>query len=174
MRRLLILALSLGFILSLVMSSKALADDHLNYGPEALPFFMSSYEVVTAEVPTAECASALYQVLVEGTGTATQMGAVTVTRSHCFSPFQNPPISGGYWEARAADGDMIWGSYTGTLVPTAFDSDGNPIRGIITSPYTVDGGTGRFANAGGQGVSVGDYDLVANEGDFDTSGTLSR
>lgn len=174
MRRLLILSLSLGFILSLVMSSNALADDRPDYGPEALPFFMSSHEVVTAEYPTTECASALYQVFVEGTGTATQMGAVTVTRTHCFSPFQDPPISNGHWEARAADGDVIWGSYTGSLVPTAFDSEGNPIRGIITSPYTVDGGTGRFANAAGQGVSVGDYDLVANQGDFDTSGTFSR
>jgi hypothetical protein len=59
-------------------------------------------------------------------------------------------------------------------VPTEFAEQGNPIRGLITSPFTIEGGTGRFADATGQGTATGDYDLVADEGDFSSVGTISR
>ena len=78
----------------------------------------------------------------------------------------------GTYTITAANGDTIWGTYSGGLQPTEFGAEG-PIRGIITSPTTIDGGTGRFTNAQGEYLTVGDYDLVADEGDFEMEGWIS-
>lgn len=143
------------------------------YGPENLPFRMTTYEAVVGdEAPTGRCPFA--EVFVEGHGTATHLGAVKVYRTHCFSPFENPPIYDGQWRAVAANGHEIWGSYSGSLVPSAFDENGNPIKGTINSHFTITGGTGRFADASGGGTTTADYDLVADSGNFVSEGTFSR
>lgn len=144
-----------------------------SYGPAELPFRMTTYEAVVGdEIPTGRCGFA--EVFVEGQGTATHLGAVTVYRTHCFNPFQNPPIYDGQWKAIAANGDEIRGSYSGSLVPTEFDEDGNPVKGIINSHFTIEGGTGRFATASGGGTTTAMYDLVADAGNFVSEGTFSR
>jgi hypothetical protein len=139
-------------------------------GPVERPFGMRTHEVVVSEAPGGECP--FVQTVVEGTGTASHLGKLTITRTHCFTPENNPPIHDGSWEAVAANGDRVWGSYFGSLVPTEFDDQGNPILGEITSPYTLDGGTGRFEGASGEGITVADYDLVTNEGDFLSEGWI--
>lgn len=165
MRRLLALVLFFVFVLTAVMIGQVQAGEQND-----LPFTMHTYGWVVAEAPSADCPFA--EVSVEAFGTATHLGSVTVQRTHCFSPFNNPPIYNGYWEATAANGDRVWGSYSGSLVPTVFDDQGNPIRGEITAPYTIDGGTGRFANASGSGLTIGDYDLVADAGGFVSNGRI--
>jgi hypothetical protein len=134
------------------------------------PFKMDTYEVVTDKAPSAACPVEHVQVV--GEGTATHLGNLTLTRSHCFSPEHSPPVYNGHWEATAANGDKIWGSYDGTLIPTEFDDNGMPVRGIVDSPFTVEGGSGRFAGAGGAGTFTGDYDLVNDVGYFHGEGTL--
>jgi hypothetical protein len=166
MRRILVLVLFFVFVFSAVMIGQAQAGEQ----QVDRPFTMHTYEWRVSEVPTANCPFG--EAVIEGYGTATHLGAVTIQRTHCFSPFNNPPIYNGHWEATAANGDRVWGSYTGTLIPTVFDPQGNPIRGQIISPYTVEGGTGRFANASGGGMTTADYDLVTNTGGFVTNGRL--
>jgi len=139
-------------------------------GPDERLFGMRSYEVATSEGPSDECP--FVQTIVEGSGNASHLGKVTVTRTHCFDPDNDPSITDGRWEAVATNGDRVWGSYFGSLVPTDFDDEGNPVRGDITSPYTLEGGTGRFEGATGEGVITGDFDLVAEEGTFLTEGWI--
>ena len=161
-------ALGLGMIILGIGQQQAQAAD-----PEGgqHQFRMSTYEVVTAQSSSATCP--FEHVEVEGAGTATHLGRLTVTRNHCFSPTNDPPIYNGWWEAVAANGDKIWGTYEGSLVPTAFDDNGNPIRGIITSPFTIDGGSGRFDRATGAGTTVAEeYDLITNEAGFEAEGWI--
>lgn len=134
------------------------------------PFKAKSHGVVTSEeiVDGSECP--FLDVFVEGDGIGNHLGRFTIARHHCFTPPDHPDFNGsvihdGRYEITAANGDKIWGTYSGELQPTEFGPDG-PIRGIITSPSTIDGGTGRFANAQGDYMVTGDYDLVADEGDF--------
>lgn len=134
------------------------------------PFKGKSHGVVTAEgfIEGSECP--FMDVFTEGSGIINHMGRVTIERHHCFTPPDHPEFNGsvihdGSYEMTAVNGDKIWGTYSGELQPTEFGEDG-PIRGIITAPSTIDGGTGRFANAQGHYLTTGDYDLIADEGDF--------
>jgi hypothetical protein len=158
-----ILALVLALVV--VLNNSASAEQ-----PVERPFQMKSFDYVTQEGPNVgDCP--VITVEIGGEGNATHMGQVSISRRHCFNPAEDPPISEGYWEVEGANGDKIWGSYSAVLVPTEFD--GNvPIRGEITGPFTIDGGTGQFEGATGEGVTTGDYDLVADSGDFITEGTI--
>ena len=139
-------------------------------------FVASSYEVVTAEgsVEGSECPVA--EVNITGSGEGVLLGKFTVVRTHCFTPPDHPAFAGevmhdGTYEITAESGDKIWGTYVGALEPTDFGEAG-PIRGIITSPSTIDGGSGKFANASGEYMAIGDYDLVADEGEFEFEGWI--
>ena len=141
------------------------------------PFKATSYEIVTSEgvLEGSDCPA--LEVNIEGSGEGTHLGRFTLVRRHCFTPPDHPEFNGsvmhdGIYEITAANGDKLWGTYSGDLQPTEF-GDAGPIRGIITSPHTIDGGTGRFEGAEGEFVAVGDYDLVADEGDFEFDGWIS-
>jgi hypothetical protein len=141
------------------------------------PFKARSFEVVTQEAILDGSECPVYAVNSVGSGTGTHLGDFTVVRRHCFTPPDHPAFAGqvihdGTYEITAANGDKLWGTYSGALQPTEFGEQG-PIRGIITSPSTIDGGTGRFAGAVGEYLAVGDYDLVADQGSFKFSGWIS-
>ena len=140
-------------------------------------FNATSFEWVVNEgkLPGADCPAAA--VNIAGEGTSDLLGEFTIVRRHCFTPPDHPAFEGevmhdGQYEITAANGDKIWGSYAGELQPTEFGAEG-PVRGIITSPTTVDGGTGRYKGASGEHTAVGDYDLVADEGEFTLDGWIS-
>jgi hypothetical protein len=140
------------------------------------PFKAQSYEVVTSEGIIEGSACPAFEVNSVGSGTGTHIGRFTVVRRHCFTPPGHPAFTGevihdGVYEITAANGDKLWGAYSGELQPTEFGDQG-PIRGIITSPSTIDGGTGRFANAQGEYLAVGDYDLVTEQGAFEFEGWI--
>lgn len=141
------------------------------------PFKAQSFEYVVSEgiLEGSDCPA--FEVISQGSGTGAHLGAFSVVRRHCFTPPDHPAFAGavihdGSYEITAANGDSLWGTYTGELRPTEFGDQG-PIRGVITSPSTIDGGTGRFAGAQGEYLAVGDYDLVADEGDFTFEGWIS-
>lgn len=141
------------------------------------PFKARSFEVVTQEgvLEGSECPA--FEVISEGSGTGTHIGNFRVARRHCFTPPDHPAFAGevihdGKYEITADNGDKLWGTYSGELQPTEFGEQG-PIRGIITSPSTIDGGTGRFAGAQGEYLAIGDYDLVAEQGSFILKGWIS-
>lgn len=141
------------------------------------PFKAHSFEVVTSEgmIEGSDCP--VFEVNSQGSGTGTHIGQFTVVRRHCFTPPGHPAFTGevihdGVYEITAANGDKLWGTYSGELQPTEFGDQG-PIRGIITAPSTIEGGTGRFAGAQGEYLAVGDYDLVAEQGAFKFVGWIS-
>lgn len=141
------------------------------------PFKAQSFEVVTSEGIIEGSACPVFEVNSLGSGTGAHIGQFTVVRRHCFTPPGHPAFTGevihdGTYEITAANGDKFWGTYSGELQPTEFGDQG-PIRGIITSPSTIDGGTGRFAGAQGEYLAVGDYDLVAEQGAFEFDGWIS-
>lgn len=161
-------------LFSLVVSLLVMVDSGVASAsmPVPRPFRMQSYGYVVDEGPHAgDCSFAT--VIAEEDGVATHMGEVKIKRTHCFSPFNSPPIYDGQWEAEGADGDKVYGTYEGALTFTEFDADGNPIRGRIDSQFTITGGTGRFQGASGGGSVTGDYDLVADAGEFISVGTIT-
>lgn len=88
------------------------------------------------------CPDGSLEVVITGTGRATQLGAYTYTASECFDP-----LSGTFTGAStltAANGDTIVGTYAGQVMPTT-DPD------VITyeEELAITGGTGRFAGGTG-------------------------
>lgn len=161
------LPLLVAVLLAAVNIDGAMADEQVER-----PFRMQTYGYVVEEGPdVGDCS--FETVITKGEGTATHMGAVKVDRTHCFSPFSNPPIYDGEWQAEGADGSKIFGTYEAYMTFTEFDANGNPIRGQITAPFTITGGTGRFAGATGGGVTTADYDLVTDDGQFLSEGTIT-
>jgi len=141
------------------------------------PFKATSHEVVTSEGVFDDSDCPAVTVNAEGSGNGTHLGEFRVVRRHCFTPPDHPDFNGevmhdGQYEITTANGDKLWGTYSGNLQPTKFGEYG-PIRGIITSPSTIDGGTGRFEDANGEYLAVSDYDLVTDEGIFEMEGWIT-
>ena len=172
-KRIMVIGLSV-LVLIAVIIGIALAG-----GDQQRPFKAKSFEWVTEEGFIEGTGCPVLTVFSEGSGNATHLGKFTVVRQHCFTPPDHPafdpevgPMHDGTYTITAANGDTIHGTYSGVLEPTEFGPEG-PTKGIITSPTTIDGGTGRFVNAQGEYLTVGDYDLMADEGDFEMEGWIS-
>jgi hypothetical protein len=135
------------------------------------PFRMTAYASVLDEAPSDDCP--FLEVNVGGEGEATHMGTVDVSRTHCFSPTSDPAFNNGRWRATAANGDAIWGTYEGNGAPLEFDDQGNPTLLEITGPYTIEGGSGRFEGATGEGVISGQLNLLTHGGNFVSEGTIT-
>jgi hypothetical protein len=95
--------------------------------------------------------------VISATGQITHLGRFTTAQSHCIDPTGADPLAftEGEFTFTAANGGTIFGTYSGRLVPTAtpgvFEVDG---------VFTIEGGTGRFANASGGGVASGETNLA--------------
>lgn len=101
-------------------------------------------------VPGDPSPCAQLRINVTGGGTATHLGRFTTVQYQCTT-FADPlSFTGGQYTFTAANGDTIFGTYTGRFVPigtTGFFS--------IDATFTIDGGTGRFAGATGGGPVSG-------------------
>jgi hypothetical protein len=82
--------------------------------------------------------------LTEAAGNASHLGKVKLNASHC--PLLNTNLSNGDLKLVAANGDELYGTYTGTSTPIP-GNPGDPI--FATLQIEFDGGTGRFADAKG-------------------------
>jgi hypothetical protein len=85
------------------------------------------------------------QTLSSGTGSATLVGRVTVSSTHCTPLIDQ--VQGGVMTFTAASGDTIAATYSGTCTPFDPAQVGSVIRCDIA--VTVNGGTGRFVHARG-------------------------
>jgi hypothetical protein len=103
------------------------------------------------------CGEAGLNVVIEGRGNATHLGRYSYAADECFDPgtggFAGEPLF------TAADGDQLWGHYTGQVAPTA---DPNVI--LYTETLSITGGSGRFSGATGElevdgvaNLATGDY-----------------
>jgi hypothetical protein len=94
---------------------------------------------------------------ISGTGQISHLGHFTTAQSHCIDPTGTDPLAftEGVFTFTAANGDTIFGTYSGHLVPTA-----TPGLFQLDGVFTIEGGTGRFANASGGGDASGETNLA--------------
>lgn len=115
------------------------------------PFTMTAAGVHTVnfDVPAGRCAgSPIFQTFVATSGTATHLGLLTLSGNHCTYWTQaGLTYAGGWMEIEAANGDVLYSRYQ----PAAVQPPAPPEPWIIVTRtrQTFDGGTGRFADAGG-------------------------
>ncbi len=83
------------------------------------------------------CAPGIFQIDINGTGTATLVGKYAYHADECFDPVASTVT--GEFTVTAANGDTIFGTYSG---PCAGDS--------CAETAAVEGGTGRFEGAKGE------------------------
>ncbi|MCC7361040.1 MAG: hypothetical protein IT317_16265 [Anaerolineales bacterium] len=110
---------------------------------------------------------------VTGTGQASHLGRYSIVRQHCFN-LATFGIEEGYFEQTAANGDKLWGTYTGyTEAVLEFAPDGRPVVIVIASPTQITGGAGRFANVQGTGTMRGVFNVVTKTGTFTFDGQMT-
>lgn len=120
-------------------------------GPNDVPF-RATLTVQEQIVPDASCPSGFSGTLT-GSGTATHLGAVTINAPHCAMPTRggSVAISRGEITFTAANGDTLTADFMGTISPFPGDLETNTFVGN----FVITGGTGRFANAEGDGLLSG-------------------
>ena len=95
--------------------------------------------------PDSSCPIGLRTVS-EASGTASHLGAVSISASHC-TPVADV-LADGEWTFVAANGDKLYMTYTGTCSPFPLPPVGETIT--CHTQNTIVGGTGRFTNATGE------------------------
>ena len=163
------------FIELLLASAIMLASgqSHLALAAPAVPLRASGPEWVLQEAPHPDCGPGRLKVEVEGTGQASHLGRYTVARQHCFN-LATFTIEDGSFVQTAANGDELWGTYTGsTQAVLEFAPDGSPLVIVIASPTQITGGTGRFSHATGAGHTRGVFNVVTKVGTFTFEGEIA-
>jgi hypothetical protein len=119
--------------------------------PNDVPF-RANLTVQEQIVPDASCPSGFSGTLT-GSGTATHLGAVAINAPHCAMPTRggSVAISRGEITFTAANGDTLTADFMGTISPFPDDLETNTFVGN----FVITGGTGRFANAEGNGLLSG-------------------
>ena len=108
----------------------------------------------------------IVDVLVEGAGSATQLGQFAVTIPHRVDRSARTAI--GSYHFIAANGDVLSADFTGVSMPT-------PTPGVIAivETATITGGTGRFAGATGSFTCERLYDAILGTTTGSFKGTIS-
>jgi hypothetical protein len=122
-------------------------------GPKDAPF-RATLTVQETIAEDTSCPSGLGGTL-SGSGTATHLGAVTMSATHCATPTGrgSVAISRGVITFTAANGDVLTADFMGTISPFPDDLQTNTFVGS----FLITGGTGRFANAEGDGLLSGAF-----------------
>jgi hypothetical protein len=103
--------------------------------------------------PAGRCPAA-YPVLVtiDGSLQLSHLGRTDVVQSHCIDfggPGSQPDFRAATATFTAANGDRVYATYTGTIVPI-LPPAGPPTEGTLSVQMTFTGGTGRFTGATGE------------------------
>jgi hypothetical protein len=129
---------------------------------EQVPF-SGRFEGVVTVTPVSP---PIFSVLVNATGTATQLGQFTLAIPHLVD--RSNSTAAGFYQFTAADGSTLTAKFTGQAGPS-----GTPGVLHIVETATITGGTGRFAGATGGITSERLFDAVANTTTGSFSGTIS-
>lgn len=89
-----------------------------------------------------ECAPGVFQVTIGGTGHASLVGRYAYSSLECFDPTAGTYT--GHFTIEAANGDRLWGSYSGSVSATP-----DPAVAAYHQSMHVEAGTGRFDGASG-------------------------
>jgi hypothetical protein len=104
---------------------------------------------------------------VTGTGHTTQLGNYSGRYRECLAPATGA-VTGGTFTLTAANGDTVFGTYSGQAFPTDDPSVVN-----YQDPGVITGGTGRFAGAGGTVTTSGLANLATGAYSGTVSGSVS-
>ena len=132
---------------------------------EQVPF-KGSLEGTVTVTPVPGSPPTIVDVLVDGTGTATQLGQFTFTIPHRVD--RAARTASGAYHITAANGDTLSADFTGQSMPTA-------TLGVISivETATITGGTGRFAGATGSFNCERSYDTFTGTTTGSFKGTIS-
>lgn len=122
------------------------------------PFHLVEHGTITAT--PRDASGAVLDVVANGTGTATHLGAITVERTATLTATSTP----GIFDFK---GEAVLTAATGEKLTTEIDGTFNAVTGHADLVYEWTGGTGRFEHATGVtfwsvDVADGQYDVVAN------------
>jgi hypothetical protein len=104
---------------------------------------------------------------VTGTDYATHLGNYNSHSRECFDPATGV-VTGGSFTLTAANGDIVFGTYSGQVSPTG---DSNVLA--YDDPGVITGGTGRFARASGIVTQSGLANLETGQYEGTLSGSVS-
>ena len=116
--------------------------------------FKATFTGSSTSVPGFPCAVLRSDIV--GGGHATHLGNFTTVQHHCFDP-EDPTLAftEGFYTFTGANGDTIFGTYHGHLVPIIA-----PSVFAIVGEFTIEGGTGRFVGATGGGTASGNLNVA--------------
>jgi hypothetical protein len=122
------------------------------------PFHLVEHGTLT-QTPRDQ-SNTVIDVVAEGTGTATHLGAITVHRTFTLTATDKPGIFD-------VDGEATLTAATGETLTTEIKGTFDAVVGHASLAYGWTGGTGRFEHATGDtswsvDVANGEYDAVAN------------
>jgi hypothetical protein len=117
-----------------------------------------------ADIPGDRCPALTIQI--QGTGTATHLGNLTTVQSHCVAP-PSFAFTNGEFTFTAANGDQLFGTYEGELLPL------DPPLAAVDGEFTFTGGTGRFVGTTGSGDASGVQNLATGDATVVLEGTIS-
>jgi hypothetical protein len=143
---------------STVMTLSLVAAISLTALASARPFHLVEHGQL--QVTPRDASGTVLDVVANGVGTATHLGAITVQRTATLTATSTPGVFDFNGEATltAASGEKLNTTITGTF---------NAANGHADLIYQWTGGTGRFEHATGTtfwsvDVAEGEYDVVAN------------
>jgi hypothetical protein len=116
--------------------------------------FKATFTGSSTSGPGFPCAALRSDIV--GGGHATHLGKFTTVQHHCFDP-ADPTLAftEGFYTFTGANGDTIFGTYHGHLVPIIA-----PSVFAIVGEFTIEGGTGRFVGATGGGTASGTLNVA--------------
>lgn len=144
-------------VVNIALAQAALAGDYL-------PFHGS--DVGTFDVP-GTCGDGSLQVVIAGSGSATHLGRYSYQANECFNPVTG--AFSGVPTITAANGDQLFGTYTGQVSPT---TTANVVS--YNEQLEISGGTGRFSGASGVFEVSGRADLATLEYSQSLAGVISN
>jgi len=116
--------------------------------------FKATFTGSSTSGPGGPCAALRSDIA--GGGHATHLGNFTTVQHHCFDPADpTGAFTEGFYTFTGANGDTIFGTYHGHLVPIIA-----PSVFAIVGEFTIEGGTGRFVGATGGGTASGTLNVA--------------
>lgn len=162
------------------ISTEALGKNGRSDDEVVMPFMADFYSEEVSLVPDPACGAVPnFLVTQEGPGEATHLGRFTFYATFCvdatdllddgvLSEGESIPYSGGSGVLTAANGDELWLEIAGTILPV----DDPVFEFIFEDPFQFVGGTGRFENAAGDGVTKSLVDSDISRTQHEWSGEL--
>ncbi|MCK3684180.1 hypothetical protein [Maribellus sp. YY47] len=169
--RLFLLVLGMGVCVSCTSVSDDVVDARLksgNLGADksddikmvTVPFivdYVGTYVYGPFGIPTDKCD---INVFVDGVGTGTHVGQSMVHFDFCVTPYFTPEGQldhGDYGDAYAyivaANGDTLFVTLSGTVFPGRLEDHPDYVVSYWRDPFEIIGGTGRFEDASGGGMT---------------------